>query len=85
MKCAQFIVFGCAALSLVCIDALLILSLVMPRGALWQTETDRILWVVVVSVYLLAMTFAMYPGKTEAIGSERSDEFDESCARIDMI
>ena len=48
---------------LVFVDALLILSHVMPKGALFANQTDRVFWVILISAYLTSMAIAMYPGR----------------------
>jgi hypothetical protein len=52
-------------LFLLLIDSFVILAHEMPKGAMLATETDRIVWAVLASVYLTCMAVAMYPGRTE--------------------
>ena len=65
----QLCFLGLGIVVLVLIDAVLILSHVMPKGAAWNNPTDRMVWAVLGSVYLISMTVAMYPGRTTAIRS----------------
>jgi len=43
-------------------DTVMMLTHVMPKGAAVATINDLIVWMVLYSVYLAPMTFAMYPG-----------------------
>lgn len=67
VRAIQFCVFCLGLFPLVLIDAVVILSHVMPAGALFAAKEDRIVFVALVSIYLAAMLIAMYPGRAEAI------------------
>ncbi len=59
----QFCVFCFGILPLALIDCVLILSLVMPKGALFEADTDRLVWAILFAIYLTSMAVAMYPGR----------------------
>ncbi len=59
----QFCAFCLGILPLVLVDCALILSGLMPRGALFATALDRLVWAVLFSLYLASMIVAMYPGR----------------------
>jgi hypothetical protein len=63
VRLAQFGVFFVGIFPLVLIDAFLVLSHVMPKGVL--APEDYAVFGVLFSVYLTAMTLAMYPGRLE--------------------
>ena len=67
VRCFQIIALCLAILVLLLIDSLIILAHEMPKGALFATTADRIAWVVLSSVYLTTMAFAMYPGRTSEL------------------
>jgi hypothetical protein len=52
---------------LVFIDAMLMISHVMPRGALLATKEDQIAATIAVSLYLAPMIVAMYPGRAKPL------------------
>jgi hypothetical protein len=52
-------------LILVLIDAVMILAHIMPRGAAFATMADIVVWVVISSIYIVAMSIAMYPGSCQ--------------------
>ena len=56
----QFVAFFVGILPLVMIDCLMILSHLMPNGIVFLPPLG---WVVVLGIYLTAMTIAMYPGR----------------------
>jgi hypothetical protein len=62
LRHVQLCAFVLGILVLTLIDAVLILSHVMPQGALFADKTDRVVWTILFSVYLASMTIAMYPG-----------------------
>ena len=62
--------FVLGILPLVLVDAFLILSHLMPQGALIATPGDRLVWAIVLGVYLTCMAVAMYPG---AVGADASE------------
>ncbi len=62
----QFCFLGLGIFVLVLIDAVLILSHVMPNGAACADRTDCIVWAVLASIYLTSMAIAMYPGRTKS-------------------
>ena len=45
------------------IDAVLMLSHVMPKGELFRADGDRLIWAILVAFYLTMMAIAMYPGR----------------------
>jgi hypothetical protein len=59
----QYGVFCLGILPLALIDCCLILSGLMPRGARFANAEDRAVWAVLVSIYLVSMIVAMYPGR----------------------
>ncbi len=59
----QFMALAVALVILLLIDAVLMLSHNMPAGALFAAEVDRVVWTILVLVYLTNMLFAMYPGR----------------------
>lgn len=63
----QFCMFSLGILVLTLIDAVVILSHVMPPGAWCVDRTDLVVWVILSSVYLTSMGMAMYPGVTEDV------------------
>lgn len=62
----QYGVFCLTIFLLVCVDALLILSQEMPKGAMFATWTDYVLFAIPISIYLTSMAFAMYPGRVNS-------------------
>lgn len=58
----QFAVFCVGVLPLIVVDCLLILVGTMPNARMFTRE-DLAAWVVMLSIYLTSMTFAMYPGR----------------------
>ncbi len=62
----QYCVFCLGIFLLVCVDALLILSQEMPKGAMFVTRTDYVVFAILISIYLTSMTFAMYPGRVQS-------------------
>jgi hypothetical protein len=58
----QIVSLCMAILVLLLIESLMILAHEMPKGAMVATTADWIVWVVLFSVYLACMSFAMYPG-----------------------
>jgi len=67
----QFCVFCFAVFPLVLIDCFLVLSHLMPKGALFQADTDLVVWVILFAVYLTSMAVAMYPGRDTIPFDER--------------
>ena len=57
----QFLGFGLGALILVLLDAVLILSHIMPAGAF--ASADYAVFAIMFAIYYLLMLFAMYPGR----------------------
>lgn len=53
----QFTVFFLAAILLVCIDSLMILSMEMNDGALWAHPGDMMVMLVLLAIYFSAMLF----------------------------
>lgn len=70
LRISQYTAFGIALLLLVLIDCVLILSQIMPAGALWAAKQDRVVWAVLFSLYIGLMTFALFPGR---IANENRD------------
>ncbi len=58
----QYVALCIGALILVLVDAVMILTILMPKGAAFASLGDILVWVILVSTYLLAMSIAMYPG-----------------------
>lgn len=73
----QLVALCVAIFVLVMIDTLVLLAHVMPRGALFATGTDLVVWAMMISLYLTAMATAMYPGRGEPsdIGCPDSGSF----------
>jgi hypothetical protein len=80
-KMFQLCVFLLGILPLVLWDSVVILSHVMPEGAL-DNRMDRMVLLVGSITYLLLMTIAMYPGRTE---SPRADPEDLLAYRDDWL
>jgi hypothetical protein len=59
----QYVALCFGALVLVLVDAVLILTNIMPKGAVFVTVGDVIVWAILILTYLGAMSIAMYPGK----------------------
>lgn len=59
----QLVVSFMGILPLALMECMLMLSGLMPKGALFAAGTDRLAWAVLIAAYLSAMTFAMYPGR----------------------
>ena len=64
LRCFQFVVFFLAAVHLVCIDTLMLVSMEMNNGRLWANQADLLVWCILLLIYFLAMLFALYPGRT---------------------
>lgn len=62
LRCLQYIVFGLACLVLLLVDAFVILSHIVPQGVA-ANEEDLMILAWLLSLYLLAMTFALFPGR----------------------
>ena len=62
LRQAQGMVFAAAAMSLIMIDAVFILSNAMPANFLFESTGDTAVWICLGTAYLAAMAFAMYPG-----------------------
>ena len=77
LRCFQFAVFFLAAILLVCIDSLMILSIEMNDGKLWANPGDMTFMFALLAVYFSAMLFAFYPGRTLKSPSETDSETDE--------
>lgn len=73
----HFLQFFVAAILLVCIDSLMILSMEMNDGKLWANPGDMIVMFALLAVYFSAMLFAFYPGRTLEPSSETFSEPDE--------
>jgi hypothetical protein len=58
----QFFIFTLGILPLVLVDCFMILSHLMPEGALFATKTDLLVWTSFFVIYLTSMVVAMYPG-----------------------
>lgn len=63
----QYLALGVGLLVLVLIDAIMILSHVMPKGELFADKRDRFVCAVIFSLYLFLMAIAMYPGRTKPL------------------
>jgi hypothetical protein len=72
----QFCVFFVGILPLVLIDCVIILSHLMPNGALFATSGDLLVWAILAAIYLASMTVAMYPGSAGAANDQHeSDDY----------
>lgn len=78
VRCFQFVAMCLAILVLLLIDSLLLLAQEMPKGALFATTNDRIVWGVLATVYLACMAFAMYPGRNNELRPVEWRDFDPS-------
>ncbi|MDA1053474.1 MAG: hypothetical protein O3C40_23745 [Planctomycetota bacterium] len=67
LSCCQFVVFFLSAIYLVCIDALMLFSMEMNNGRLWANQGDLVALIILLSIYFLAMLFALGPGRSPAI------------------
>ena len=74
----QFAVFFLAAILLVCIDSLMVLSMEMNDGEFWTNPGDMIVMFALLAVYFSAMLFAFYPGRTLEPSSETDSESDDT-------
>ncbi len=79
MRSLQVAALCAGILVLVLIDAVMILTHVMPRGAAFAATSDLIIWAVLYAVYLSAMTFALYPGS-----SRLADTLDSAAPFADI-
>jgi hypothetical protein len=68
----QLYVFCLGILPLVLFDCFVILSELMPRG-IGEMRKDWVVWVILLSAYLISMIIAMYPGRTESLAEEAED------------
>ena len=64
-------VMGIGLSVLAVIDAVIMLTPVMPKGAAFATTADLIVWAALYSVYLTAMALALYPGPLRSFRSAR--------------
>jgi hypothetical protein len=71
----QLCVFCLGILPLALVDCVIILSDLMPKGALFASEEDRMIWAILLSIYLASMIIAMYPGRTIPSPVETDDPF----------
>jgi hypothetical protein len=55
------------------IDCFMILSHLMPQGALVASESDMLAWAILVGIYLTSMAVAMYPGREESSSADWDD------------
>jgi len=62
MRGFQVGVFCLGLFVLVVIDAVMVLSHVMPKGEAFRTTADCIVWAALYATYLTSMAVAMYPG-----------------------
>jgi hypothetical protein len=60
----QFCALCLGILPLILIDCFMILSHLMPRGALLTADSDKFALAIVYALYLSSMAVAMYPGRT---------------------
>jgi hypothetical protein len=63
----QLVALCVAILVLLLIDSFIILAHEMPKGAMFATDTDLLVWAVLIAVYVTCMAFAMFPGSTEEL------------------
>lgn len=61
-RSVQFIAFFLAIFILALLDGVIVLSYIMPAGALFAGD-DNIIFAWMAGIYLALMTFAMYPGR----------------------
>ncbi len=64
LRSLQFAVFFLAAVLLVCIDTCMLIMMELNNGRIWATAADLFVWLALLSVYFLAMLFALYPGRS---------------------
>lgn len=64
------IAFGIGLLLLTLIDCVLILSHIMPRGALFAAKEDCLMWAALFSIYFASMAFAFFPGRADSGNSD---------------
>ncbi|MBN1591556.1 MAG: hypothetical protein JW888_18725 [Pirellulales bacterium] len=60
----QFGVFFIGLFLLALMECVLVLSRLMPAGALFAAKDDQIVWAVLITLYLTFMIVAMFPGRT---------------------
>ena len=72
----QRIVFVVGLFPLALMECVLILSALIPAGAVLGHPRDRLVWAILAGVYLLAMTVAMYPGRVAREGAGTEWETD---------
>lgn len=65
MKSIQRLALGTGLLLLVPMDAIIILSHIMPPNAAFATSEDIVVWAVLFLAYVIAMSIAMYPGPAQ--------------------
>ena len=70
----QLFVFCIGILPLALFDCFVILSELIP-GGLSEMRKDWIVWAILLSIYLVSMIIAMYPGRMEIPAGEREDSF----------
>lgn len=70
MRVLQLVAFCLALLPLLLFDAFLILSHVMPKGAM--TAGDRVILAAALLVYVGLMVIAMYPGRQDLLPPDES-------------
>lgn len=63
IRCFQMCAFILGLLLLGLVECVLVLTHVMPVGALFVDSRDVVIWATVFSIYLFAMAIAMYPGR----------------------
>ena len=63
----QLIALCLAILVLLLIDSLMILAHGMAKRAMFATNTDLVVWAVLIALYFTCMAFAMFPGRTEVL------------------
>lgn len=62
----QFVVFVVGIIVLALIECVVVLTHIMPKGFIWAHGSDRIVWAVLASTYLISMIIAMYPGRMKS-------------------
>jgi hypothetical protein len=66
----QVAVFGVGLIVLVVMDGVMILTHVMPKGAVVRTTADLVVWTSLYLFYFGAMAFAMFPGWKKSASDE---------------
>lgn len=76
VRVIQTVALCLAILVLLMVDSLIILACEMPKGALFATSTDRMIWAGMYAFYLTCMAIALYPGLSVELEAIEWDDHD---------